>query len=281
MQEEFVLERSADQIIRGTVFTAEGTSGKKPLVIISHGFKGFKNWAFFPYAAKKISQAGFHVITFNYSKNGVGPDLESFDELDKFAENTFADELEDLEYLLSAVVNEKVPYCEFMDIDNVFLIGHSRGAGDIMLYGTETSLVDIKGMVSWNGISSIDFISADIKKEIREKGVGYIPNSRIGIDMPLHQPLLNEIEEHGSRFNILEKIKTTTIPLLIVQGTEDGEWLLQSARSLYEHASIGELKWIEDANHTFNSSHPFVEASVELNKALEVTIAFLHASKRN
>ena len=42
-------------------------------VIVAHGFKGFKDWGFFPYLCESLARDGHLVVSFNTSLNGVGP----------------------------------------------------------------------------------------------------------------------------------------------------------------------------------------------------------------
>ena len=50
-------------------------------IVVCHGFKGFKDWGFFPYLADCLAAGtGAMVISFNFSGSGIGPDLESFTE---------------------------------------------------------------------------------------------------------------------------------------------------------------------------------------------------------
>ena len=49
----------------------ENNKGELPLVILCHGFKGFKDWGCFPYLMEKIAAEGNYAVSFNfsYSKN--------------------------------------------------------------------------------------------------------------------------------------------------------------------------------------------------------------------
>ena len=49
------------------------TGVAKPIVIFSHGFKGFKDWGHFETVAKQFADAGFVFIKFNFSHNGTTP----------------------------------------------------------------------------------------------------------------------------------------------------------------------------------------------------------------
>ncbi|MGH7538277.1 MAG: alpha/beta hydrolase family protein, partial [Gemmatimonadales bacterium] len=57
--------------LRGDVRAA---GGDRPAVVICHGFKGFKDWGYFPKAAERLARSGFAAVSFNFSGAGVGED---------------------------------------------------------------------------------------------------------------------------------------------------------------------------------------------------------------
>src|SRR6266511_5284140 len=77
--------------------------GTCPVVIVCHGFKGFKDFAFFPYTSQKLCERGLAVVTVNFSGNGIGDDPVNFTELEKFAQNTISQELDDLEAVVQGI----------------------------------------------------------------------------------------------------------------------------------------------------------------------------------
>ena len=106
MRIPFRLVKNADRVIRGDVFPARSAS--QGTLIICHGFKGFKDWGMFPYVGEALSD-WLDVITFNFSHNGVGDRLTSYDELEKFAKNTYSRELEDLHAVVDHVRKGELP----------------------------------------------------------------------------------------------------------------------------------------------------------------------------
>ncbi len=71
----FKIFNSANEPIRGDV-SVPNENKRFPVVIVAHGFKGFKDWGFFPYLAKGLCRKGFIVVKFNFSGSGIGEDLE-------------------------------------------------------------------------------------------------------------------------------------------------------------------------------------------------------------
>ena len=60
--------------LRGNVHLPEGDA-PSPVLVICHGFKGFKDWGMFPFAADVLASRGISVLRFNFSLNGIGEDL--------------------------------------------------------------------------------------------------------------------------------------------------------------------------------------------------------------
>ncbi len=67
-----------------------------PVIVCIHGFKGFKDWGFWPHAASRLREAGYGVVRFNFSHSGIGADLETFSEVGLFESGTYTREMEDL-----------------------------------------------------------------------------------------------------------------------------------------------------------------------------------------
>ena len=276
VQKQFSISISDDLMIRGTIFCDEGEINKKPVVVICHGFKGFKDWGFFPYAASELSKNGYVVVTFNFSCNGVGDDLFEFTELDKFAVNTFEREIKDLNVVVEAIEDGTLPFANKMDKTKLAIIGHSKGGGDAILF---SSLYQkkIQAVVTWNGIANVDLFR-DIRKELEENGVAYIHNARTKQQMPIKKVVIDDIDQNKEQYNLLTIVESSDIPYLFIQGTNEFERLVKGAKKLEHHAKDGQLVWIEDGTHTFNTVHPFQGTSLQLEQAINETVLFLQRS---
>ena len=94
--------------LRGDVYLPPDARGT-PVVVACHGFKGFKDWGFWPETARTFCEAGIGFVAFNFSGSGIGEDPEAFTELDRFEANTIGRELEDLGRVLDAVTRRSIP----------------------------------------------------------------------------------------------------------------------------------------------------------------------------
>ena len=107
MRKSFTLLNREKEIIRGDLHYRSGIRDA-PTIIICHGFKGFKNWGFFPVLAERLAEDGYVAVTFNFSRNGIGSDMQNFTELDKFAKNTLSHELADLGIVTDNIYKRKI-----------------------------------------------------------------------------------------------------------------------------------------------------------------------------
>jgi pimeloyl-ACP methyl ester carboxylesterase len=275
MKESFCIPVDEHLTIRGDLHVGDGSPVTQPLLLFCHGFKGFKDWGSFPYVAEELSKRGIATIRFNFSCNGVGESLTEFDELEKFAVNTYARELADLSILAEWISDDRLPVTARFDKEKLFLVGHSKGGADAILFGAGNPL--IKGIVTWNGVAHVDLFDAALRREIAENGVGSIMNARTGQRMPITQTVIDDVDKHAAEYDLLAKVKDMPQPLCIIQGKKDYDRLVKGALMLHEAARNSELHWIEDGDHTFNTRHPFAGSSPQLEQAIELTASFVHA----
>lgn len=240
-------------------------------VVIIHGFKGFRRWGFFPHLARRLAEAGHAAITFDFSRNGVGPGGEDFDELEAFAKNTFTRELEEVAQVVEALEGGQLPAPA---PERIALLGHSRGGGTAILAASELSDT-IDALITWAAVASFDRWGDEVKEEWRREGRIHIPNARTGQDMPLDIGLLEDLERHRSRLDIQAAAQRIKMPWCIIHGTRDESVPVEEARKLHAVAASAELELIPGAGHTFGAGHPFGAESSDLTKAIERTRSHL------
>lgn len=276
MKQSFQLQRTEELTIRGDVFVEESAPpiGEEcPVIIVCHGFKGFKDWGMFPRIGEYLATQGFACVTFNFSGSGVGEDPETFGELEKFGRNTYRQELDDLAFLIAKIEAGELPLASYMNSGRVGLMGHSKGGGDTILYAASHP-GQLAAIATWNGISHVDVFGAEVRRQIEEHGTGYIMNGRTKQNMPIEKVVLDDIDENAAAYDIPARAAELAIPLLIVQGREDFARISKGAPIIQERAQNAMLHWVEGAGHTFNTVHPYKGDTPELLEALEVTAAF-------
>lgn len=265
--ERFTLPSSEGLPIRVVL---DRPQGAKSLVVIIHGFKGFKDWGFFPFLSEAFALSGFAACRFDMSRNGVGDDPEQFDRLDLFAEDTYSTQLSDLNTVVTHLRTD--PGLRNLPI---FLLGHSRG-GAIALLGS--SRVDhLCGVITWSSISTVDRWDEAIKRQWRRDGFLAVPNQRTGQVMKVSTRILEDCEANGANLDVLGAVRSLRTPLLIVHGAGDETVALDEARVIASNAVQPSLVVIAGASHTYSAIHPLINIPAPLRTATRVTLGFLTA----
>lgn len=248
----------------------EGTRDA-PTIIIAHGFKGFKDWGFFPDLCRRLNDSGYASICFNFSRNGIGKDPHNFTELDKFAENTCSHELADLEVILKAIKTESIGK-RIINPEQLGLLGHSRG-GAIASITAQRHPNDFLALVTWSSIANLFRYSEEQIKAWGENGYIEVENSRTKQIMRLNKSFWDDLTKNQTKFDLLKIIGKVEIPSLFIHGAEDTSVPVTESETLHQHsgAYLKRLEIIEEANHTFGIRHPFDTPTPEYETACYLT----------
>ena len=269
LRKSFTLINQSDEYIRGDLRYREDARDV-PAIIICHGFKGFKDWGFFPYLAEVLADAGCATICFNFSRNGVGSDPYNFTDLDKFADNNYSHELNDIDVVFQAIKNKNLGN-GIINIENIGLLGHSRGGGVALLYCSRNT--EISAMVTWSSISTVDRYSKEDLSSWKNKGYVEIENKRTKQLMRMNRILIDDIEKNKKTLDILSAASKIDVPSLIIHGEMDEAVPLAEGQQIFDNLTTAEkqIEIIEKGSHTFNITHPMDSRSVQFETALDLT----------
>ncbi|MDB5115525.1 MAG: alpha/beta hydrolase [Mucilaginibacter sp.] len=256
-------------MIKKEYFTLSGAKGRgmlmdltyddavkdAPLVIFAHGFKGFKDWGTHNLVAQYFAENGYRYLKFNFSHNGTTPDSPiDFVDLIAFSDNTFSMELEDLNAVIDFASNgSAIPRA-----NGVYLIGHSMGGGISIIKTAEDKR--IKKLVTMASVSGFrNLWPKEAEEQWKLQGIMYMLNSRTNQKMPLKASLLDDLDKHPGRLDVLTKAAEITQPWLIVHGDEDKTVPLSHAKQLEKAQPHAEFSIIKGGDHTFGGSHPYAK----------------------
>lgn len=251
--------------IRGELDAHENPKG---LVVIVHGFKGFKDWGFFPWLAQQLVRHRLAVCRFNMSRSGIGENPETFDRLDLFEGDTYSIELADLR---AAVAHAQQQYPSLP----TFLLGHSRGGG-VAILGAE-EVPGLHGVVAWSPIARVDRWDDATKRQWREQGYVETLNARTKQMMRTSVACLDDAESNRERLDILAAARRLRVPLLILHGRRDESVPCDEGREIAAQNVDSSLVLVDRAGHTFNAIHPLIHVPFELLLAAEVSAHFIGA----
>jgi pimeloyl-ACP methyl ester carboxylesterase len=248
-----------------------------PLLIIAHGFKGFKDWGHFPLVADMVAESGLAVATFNFSHNGTTPEsLTDFADLEAFGNNNYSIELSDLNAIINALMSNQILKNAGVNVEELYLLGHSRGGGIAILTAAKDSR--IKKLITWASVIEFGaFFGKDIIDFWKEQGVIYSPNARTGQQMPLYFQLYEDVINNVELQDIRKAAKNIQYPWLIVHGDDDRTVPVNVAEELHVLQPNSELLIIKNGDHNFGAKHPLAENKMpELVKLVsEKTLLFL------
>ena len=268
----FVIAGSDNKPIRGDIWRRQEAKPQSVLVLV-HGFKGFKDWGFFPYLAGKLAGEFGAAVTFNFSHSGIGEDLQSFSELDLFQANRFAYEENDLLTVLKAIQEESVASVSGLGDAKLAIVGHSRAGVSVIRALGQKKAEQVAAAVLLASVSQYPRLSEQEVSEWRSRGVYQVENKRTGQMLPLGLALLEELLlGEGVVENCAKNMRQ---PTLIVHGEADESVSIESARQLSTWIPNNELLTLQGAGHAFGSAHPFSGTTPDLEKVLAASCGFI------
>lgn len=260
--------------LRGEVRTASSGAGR-PAVIICHGFKGFRNWGFFPHLAARLARAGMMAVTFDFSGSGVGPDGESFSEPERFAHATYSNDLTDVEAVAAALLGGHLVPGIAMPT-RLGLVGHSRGGAVAILFAARAP--ECRALVTWSAVADLIRWDAATVAKWREEGKMDIVNARTGDVLPLYTDCLDDFDAHrDGKLDLMSAAAAVDAPWLIVHGDADESVSPQDAERLLQASgrSTTRLERISGGSHTLGARHPWDGSTPQLDRGMDVTVEWL------
>ncbi len=240
----------------------------RPAAVICHGFKGFKDWGFFPKLAERLATAGFTALSFNFSGSGVGAGM-AFDERERWFHQKPSADLQDL----STVVEHA---WASLAATWVGLVGHSRGGALAILHASRDPRVG--ALVTWAAIDHfLRFSEAELVRW-RHQGRLDVVNQRTGDTLPMGLDSLQDVERHqGDLLDVPAAAARCTKPWLIVHGTADRTVPVEAAERLAAASGSPSSKTllIEGAEHTFGVRHPWAGSTPDFDRVRDATVGFL------
>jgi len=237
----------------------------RPAVVICHGFKGFKEWGFFPRVAERLALAGYTAVTFNFSGSGVGASSEVVDEPDRWFHQTLSADLADLDTVVTLVAAEASSW--------VGLLGHSRGGALAILQAARDPRVS--ALVTWAAVADFRRHPPEEMERWRREGRLQVVNSRTGQVLHIGTDALDDLEARGgSELDVVQGAALVRAPWLVIHGSADVTVPVEDAARLAGAAApaVARLLLVEGAGHTFGARHPWAGTTPELDEALGATV---------
>jgi dienelactone hydrolase len=232
--------------IRGDLYKPLDGS-RSGLVILCHGFKGYRTWGFFPYLATCLAGAGIAALAIDFSFDG---DLGGTPRPDLFQRNTIQRERSDLETVLRPVVHERLGSLAGARVP-VGLFGHSRGGVVATLAACDNETIG--ALCTWSCPAHPDHFTEAQKERWRRQGQYDFTDARGGSRLALSTDYLDDLEANRDAYDLVRRVATLRVPHLIVHGEADLAVRVNDAHALHgAEKELGDKKLLVlRTGHTF------------------------------
>lgn len=261
-------------------FTPAAVPGPRPVVVLLHGFKGFRNWSFWPVAAQAFADHGFHVIRMDFALNGMRGTNERVISTDDFAANTLMAEVHDTHDLLQAIEHHEAfaVWRSRFDPQQLHLIGHSRGGGIALIVGRQ--LLDLgkplTSVTGWNSVGRWDRIGSHQLEQWRERGYYEIQNARTQQTLRMSYSYVEEYLAHREELSLVEAARRLGERAHFVHAETDMTVPLQEVQALRSQSNErSTLDVIPGSTHTFGMQHPVDHVTPAFTQAIHITLQHL------
>lgn len=218
-----------DLSIYGELYMPQEVHKKIPTIIYSHGFAGSHEYGI--QYAKQLAQKGYAVYCFDFC--GGSPSSQSDGST---LDMSIFTEQKDLEAVI-----EMIQGLDFVDKDNIFLLGSSQG-GAVSAITAAANQEKIRGMI----LLYPAFVLVDLAKELFES-VEDIPESYFYRWMSVGKVYFEKLLD----YDIYDEISSYDKDVLIIHGDKDDIVPLSYSQKAIEVYSSANLKVVKGAGHGF------------------------------
>ncbi len=231
---------------------------------------GFKDWGCWSLVGSFFNNQGFAFLKYNVSHNGGTVENPiDFPDPEAFSLNTYTNELTDFECVIETALSH------FETTPALHVIGHSRGGGIAAL---QAHLPYVCKWISWAGIASIAerFPEGTALETWKNDGIRFVKNGRTLQNLPLRYEQYLDFKTNEARLNIEAHCIQNEKPCLLIHGLDDTSVAPEEAQRLSQWTKTTAV-FIEGAQHTFNSAHPWEHDTMPeaLEKICAITLEFI------
>ena len=227
------------------------------VVIVAHGFKGYKDYGMFPRIAETMAARGLIAHRFNFSHSGMTNETATFARPDLFERDTWNKQVHDLRAVIDAVTAGTLDGRELP----LVLFGHSKGGVSVLLtagrYAQADGVKQPAGVVTASAPSTCNSLTPEQQEALTEQGFLVSPSSRTGQELRIGSIHLAEQLDAPDDHDLLKVAGRIACPVLIVHGKTDPTVPAACAGQIAE-ALRGDpqVEIVAGADHVFNTPNP-------------------------
>ena len=242
---DWVMKGSGGECMHGTTHSPDGEP--KGVVLLAHGFKGYKDYGMFPWLAEQFAALGYRAHRFNFSHSGMLGSDGPFERPDLFKLATWNTQVEDLRILYGSFAQDNLP---------TYLFGHSRG-GVACLLAVGRGEFDVAGVMSLSAPSACNYLTTEAQETLLEVGCIESPSSRTDQMLHVGLPFLQEQRDDPASHDLLALAESIESPVLILHGEDDPTVDVSCAQEIAGAVKDATFVCVKGGNHVFNTPNPF------------------------
>ncbi len=240
-------------ILGNTHMPNPGPDDPVGVMLICHGFKGYKDYGFFPHIAEAASAAGLIAHRFNFSHSGMTNHIDTFHRPELFEQDTWRKQATDLKAVIAAVNSGTLSGGG----QPITIFGHSRGGLTTLLTAGDQGISEqLAGVVTAASPSACSRIGAEQKEMLKRVGRLPSPSSRTGQTLYVGRVWQDEIDQDPTWHDPCRAIAAIRCPVMLIHGSDDTTVPVSESQDLHRARPDADYLVIQGAGHTFNAPNP-------------------------
>jgi dienelactone hydrolase len=254
------------------------------VIVIAHGFKGYKDYGMFPRIARECALRGNLIAhRFNFSHSGMTRDIARFERPDLFERDTWTRQVFDLTYVLRAIARGDLAGANLP----LFVLGHSRGGVTTILtaarltypaHHRESPANSLAGLITLAAPASCNPFTSEEQRQLLAQGWLESPSSRTGQRLRVGRAFVQEQLDDPALHDVLAHAARIACPIMVIHGRDDPTVPMHSAEEIVAAArDRATLRIIDGGDHVFNTANPLPDdapASPQLQEVIDAIITF-------
>lgn len=223
----------------------------KGVIVLCHGFKGYKDYGFFPQLAERCAQAGLIAHRFNFAFSGMTHDTTTFAKPELFEHDRWMSQVDDLLSIVDRIDDNSLPGAGLP----LTVLGHSRG-GLTAILAAEKLGERLSTLITAAAVADPLRVPEDQQQALLEAGRLPIESARTGQTLYVGKQWLQEILDLGDALNPVRAMGRVSAKTQIIHGDADPTVPASDAHALAAANPAAQVVILPDANHVFDAPNP-------------------------
>lgn len=246
----------------------------RPVVVLAHGWLGWKDWGYLPHLAEALAAAGLVAVTFSFSGSGVPAGADEILDVETFARNTWSREVRDQARVVTAIFERMLPGAARFDIYRIGALGAGTGGSVTLLEAADDSRV--RAVVTIGAPLALDSVlPSDAREAYGARGELRFRDPRSNRALRIDAAFLRDLRMRRVALDVLAAAGKMPARYLAIHGAADARVPLRDAKALFfANGERGEIEVVPGAGADLDVEHPMGEPGDAVGRAREAAVSF-------